>query len=199
VVCRPGQPALPLGQKRWRGWERRGMVGRMDIVECRAEDVVLLDECLPSGGATSFHAGRFTRQVAGSGTFLVAWVEGRPVGTGEVRWDGCAAPEVQAEFADCPEINGLHVVEPLRGTGIGTALIHHAERLAVDRGRRTIGLGVDHDNPRAAALYARLGYRPMVRYVDRWTYTDRDGVGHDEEAHCVFLVKDLADPLPQGS
>lgn len=168
------------------------MVRRMHISECRAEDVVLLDQHLPSGGTTSFHARRFVRHTAGSSTYLVAWNDGCPVGNGEVRWNGCSAPEVQAAFPDCPEINGLHVAEPLRGTGIGTALIRRAERLAGQRSTRTIGLGVDdHGNPRAAALYTRLGYRPTVRYVDRRSYIDRDGIEHHVEDPCVFLVKEL--------
>ncbi|MEU9992731.1 GNAT family N-acetyltransferase [Streptomyces sp. NPDC048045] len=171
----------------------------MHITECRTEDVVLLDEHLPSGGATSFHARRFARHTAGSSTYLVAWTDGCPVGNGEVRWNGCTAPEVRAVFADCPEINGLHVAEPLRGAGIGTALIRHAERLAVQRNTRKIGLGVDdHGNPRAARLHARLGYRPAVRYLDRWSYIDRDGIDHHVEDPCIFLVKDLTTDTPDA-
>ncbi|MFJ2809892.1 GNAT family N-acetyltransferase [Kitasatospora sp. NPDC087271] len=164
----------------------------MLITECRSADVTLLDTHLPSPFRTSFHAQRFARQTAGRSTYLIAWRDGIPVGSSEVRWNGCAAAEVRLAVPDCPEINGLSVAEPLRGTGFGTALIGHAERLAHAGGAGRIGLGVDeHDNPRAAALYARLGYRPVVRYVDRWSYTDWQGVDHDVEDPCVFLVKPL--------
>ncbi|MBV6700462.1 GNAT family N-acetyltransferase [Kitasatospora aureofaciens] len=165
----------------------------MLITACEPAHVALLEEHLPSGGRSSFHARRFTRQLAGTSTYLVAWVDDRPVGNAELRWNGCAAAEVRRSLPDCPEINGLDVAEPLRGRGIGTALIRHAERLAVRRGVRRIGLGVDEEgNPRAAALYARLGYRPVVRYIDRWSYVDDRGEVHDVEDPCVFLAKELA-------
>lgn len=165
----------------------------MHITECRAEDIPLLDQCLPSGAATSFHARRFARQTAGTSTYLVAWSDThRPIGHTELRWTGCAAEEVRAAVLACPEINALLVAEPLRGTGIGTTLIHHAEHLASQRSFRRIGLGVDPDgNPGAARLYTRLGYRPTVPYLDRWSYTDRAGTEHHQEDPCVFLVKSL--------
>ncbi|MEU3600508.1 GNAT family N-acetyltransferase [Streptomyces sp. NPDC006798] len=169
----------------------------MRITECRAEDIALLDRHLPSGGATSFHTRRFARHAAGTSTYLIAWSAdgsgpGRPVGNAELRWTGCTAPEVRAAVPDCPEINGLLVAEPLRGTGIGTALIHHAEHLTAARSLDRIGLGVDDDgNPRAANLYTRLGYRPTVRYLDRWSCTDLSGTEHQQADPCVFLVRDL--------
>ncbi len=168
------------------------MMARMRIATCRAEDVALLDRHLPSPSATSYHAQRYAAQVAGRSTFLVVWVDDRPVATGEIRWDGCRAPEVRAVVPDCPEINGLEVVEALRSQGIGTALVRHAEHLAAARGVRTIGLGVGDYNHRAAALYARLGYLPRVPYLDRYTYTDDAGVEHPVEDACVFLSKELS-------
>ncbi|MQS15637.1 GNAT family N-acetyltransferase [Streptomyces kaniharaensis] len=165
----------------------------MRITECEQTDVALLEEHLPSRGRSSFHARRFARQLAGSSTYLIAWEDERPAGAAEVRWNGCAAAEVQRALPECPEINALHVAEPLQGRGIGTALIRHAERLAARRGVPRIGLGVaEEGNPRAAALYARLGYRPVVRYLDRWSYVDDRGEVHDVEDPCVFLAKGLA-------
>ncbi|MFD3534992.1 GNAT family N-acetyltransferase [Streptomyces sp. NPDC058664] len=165
---------------------------RTEIRACRAADVPLLDRHLPAPGAPTRHADRFARQEAGAGTYLLAWRDGVPVGHGQVRWDGCAAPEVRAEVGDCPEFNGLDVRRELRGQGIGTALIHAAEGLARERGRAALGLGVARDNPRAAALYARLGYAPVVAYTDRWSWTDLSGHPHDEADPCTFLVRDLA-------
>ncbi|MFE9658587.1 GNAT family N-acetyltransferase [Streptomyces sp. NPDC005955] len=165
----------------------------MRITSCRAEDLDPIEEVLPSPSAVSYHLQRYARQVAGTSTFLVARLDDdRPAGVCEVRWNGCAAPEVRAVVADCPEINGLHVVEALQSRGTGSALIRRAERLAAERGRRLVGLGVDdHGNPRAAALYARLGYRPTVRYLDRYSFTDDAGVEHPVEEPAVFLVKEL--------
>ncbi|MGC0333260.1 GNAT superfamily N-acetyltransferase [Streptomyces sp. SAI-170] len=164
----------------------------MEINVCGPADVALLDRFIGSPGATSFHARRFARQEAGTSTYLVAWLDGRPVGHTEVRWGGCADERVRAARPGCPEINALAVwPETLRSRGIGSALIRAAERLARERGRTAIGLGVDDDNPRAAALYARLGYLPLLDYVDRYAYEDHDGTIHECADPATFLVKDL--------
>ncbi|MDG4862827.1 GNAT family N-acetyltransferase [Streptomyces sp. T-3] len=189
----------------------------MKIAPCRAEDVVLLDQHLPSNSAESHHRARFGRQEAGLSTYLIAWVDGDPAGQAapavpavpavlgvpavpaghaEVRWNGCAAPEVQAARPGCPEINGLAVTEALQSRGIGSALIRAAEALARERGLGVIGLGVDEGNPRAAALYARLGYRPVVAYTDRWAYVDGAGRRVECADACTFLVKELSSPTP---
>ncbi|MEV0741392.1 GNAT family N-acetyltransferase [Streptomyces sp. NPDC050549] len=168
----------------------------MEIAVCRAADVAPLDEFIGSPGGASSRVRRFARQQAGRGTCLVAWIDSRPVGHAEVIWDGCAAPEVRAALPVCPELNGLGVRPPrLRSRGIGGALIRRAEELARERGRTVLGLGGAADDPRAAALYARLGYRPLTDYVDRWSYLDRDGSVHECVDLCTFLTKEL----PSGS
>ncbi|MFD5159942.1 GNAT family N-acetyltransferase [Streptomyces hawaiiensis] len=147
---------------------------------------------MPSHSVDGDHAARFARQRAGQSGYLIPWLEGRPVGHAEVRWTGCEAAEVRAAQPGCPEINGLLVwPASLRSRGIGTALVLAAERLARERGIGVMGLGVGAGNPRAAALYARLGYLPTVAYVDRWARLDRDGVRRERTDPCVFLVKAL--------
>lgn len=159
---------------------------------CRAEDLEALERLLPSNSVGGSHAARFARQEAGESSYLVPWLDGRPVGHAEVRWTGCAAPEVRAVQPGCPEINGLLVAPPsLRSRGIGTALIRTAERLAAERGIAVMGLGVGRGNQRAEALYGRLGYRPVVAYVDRWTYLGERGVQQEQADSCTFLVKTL--------
>ncbi|MEU3843509.1 GNAT family N-acetyltransferase [Streptomyces sp. NPDC028635] len=165
----------------------------MEITVCRAADVALLDQHIGSPGASSSHAVRYARQQAGQGTYLVAWLEGRPVGHAEMRWIGCGAPEVRRAAPGCPELNGLAVwPEHLRSRGIGSALIRAAEDLARERGVPRTGMGVARNNRRASALYARLGYRPLTDYLDRWTYQDDDGETRARVDPCTFLVKRLA-------
>ncbi|MGP3987026.1 GNAT family N-acetyltransferase, partial [Streptomyces sp. 3N207] len=160
----------------------------MRISQCREEDLDLLDQHMPSRGVTSHHEARYARHREGSATFLVAWRDRRPVGSCEVRWEGCAAPEVRAVHPDCPEVNGLGIwPETLRSQGIGTALIREAERLAADRGCPIIGLGVEKNNPRADALYRRLGYHASVPYLDCWSYEDGAGVAHRVADACLFM------------
>ncbi|GGS33674.1 hypothetical protein GCM10010221_34930 [Streptomyces parvus] len=153
---------------------------------------------MPSPGRTRRHAARFDRQEQGLSTFLTAWADDVPVGTAQVLWQGCAAPEVQARFPGCPELNGLGIWPPeLRSRGIGTALIRAAEERVRAAGHPLIGLGVDDDNGRAAALYLRIGYRETgCRYLDRYAYLDDDGVRHEVVDPARFLVKELAGCAP---
>ncbi|MCW2539655.1 MAG: acetyltransferase domain protein [Frankiales bacterium] len=62
-----------------------------------------------------------------------------------------------------------------RGKGVGTALIWAAETQALAREHHIIELAVDDVNPRARALYERLGYRPVGPYVDMVRYIDDEG------------------------
>jgi GNAT superfamily N-acetyltransferase len=148
---------------------------------------------MPTPGQPERHTVRFERQQHRHSTFLIAWVDGLPVGAGEIFWRGCSAPEIDQHHPDCPELNGLDVWPPeLRSHGIGTALITAAEDIASQRGYHQIGLGVDDGNPRAAALYLRLGYQETGRhYLDRYQYTDSDGTRHDVADPARFLVKNL--------
>ena len=173
----------------------------LDIQLCREQDLPLLEAGDPSPGLTQRPARRFERQQRDASTFLIAWDDGVPVGRGEILWHGCAAPEVNRRYPDCPEINGLAVWPTgLRSHGIGTAIIGAAEALARERGRSQIGLGVDDDNPRAAALYLRLGYQETgCRYLDRYYYLDDNGHRHDVADPARFLVKNLTAAGPDDA
>jgi len=57
-----------------------------------------------------------------------------------------------------------HVEPDYQSKGIGTCLILHLEEVARERGFDAIHLAVGKTNPRAEALYRRLGYR---RYGER--------------------------------
>lgn len=66
-----------------------------------------------------------------------------------------------------------------------------AEELVRRRGLSVVGIGVGKDSPRAAALYERLGYRPLVDYLDRYAYENHDGSTRECVDACAFLVTDL--------
>ncbi|MFD7122887.1 MULTISPECIES: GNAT family N-acetyltransferase [Streptomyces] len=172
--------------------------GPVRIRPCRATDLEPLERHMPSPGRTRRHAARFDRQEQGLSTFLTAWADDVPVGSAQILWQGCAAPEVRARFPDCPELNGLAIWPPeLRSRGIGTALIHAAEQRVHDAGHALIGLGVDDDNHRAAALYLRIGYRETgCRYLDRYAFLDADGVRQEVADPARFLVKELDATAP---
>jgi RimJ/RimL family protein N-acetyltransferase len=164
----------------------------MRIERCRADDLERLEAAIRSG-RSRFHERRLARQQEGTSDYLIAWLDEVPVGHAEIRWNGCEAAEVRARFPGCPEISALEVwPEWLRSCGIGTELIGAAERRAVGRGIRRIGLGVADDNPRAAALYLRLGFAETgCRYLDRYQVVDDTGTRLEMADPCRFLVKDL--------
>lgn len=62
----------------------------------------------------------------------------------------------------------LSVHEMVQSLGIGSLLISALEQRILTHGRRLARLGVEHDNPRAAALYHRLGYRECGSELDSW-------------------------------
>ena len=160
------------------------------IRPCTTEDLSALEAWDPTGN-TRTHERRFGRQLAGTSTYFLATLQGTGelVGSCEVRWDGCAEPSVPRE----PEINGLQVLpESMQSQGIGTALIRAVEDAARGRGCGSIGLGV-HD-PRARALYLRLGYQETgTTYTDRYTWVDENHQEHHVADECRWLSRSLAD------
>jgi ribosomal protein S18 acetylase RimI-like enzyme len=164
------------------------------IRECTRHDLDALEAAYPSAGLSRFHEQRYLRQQAGVSSYLTIWDDdGTSVGSGEIMWTGAKEAEVRKRFPGCPELNGLTVwPADRRSHGVGTRMIEHATRLVQQRGFAQVGLGVDDDNPRAAALYLKLGFAETgVRYLDRWASIDRAGSRHDFADPCRFLVKQL--------
>ncbi|MDQ1507756.1 MAG: hypothetical protein QOD57_5483 [Actinomycetota bacterium] len=138
------------------------------------------------------HAEHFAQQQVGLWTYLIAWDDSVPVGVCVIRWGGWAEREALEAYPDCPVITNLQVHPARRGGGVGTALIESAEKEADARGLHRIGVGVADDNPRAAKLYARLGYADTgLRTNSRYMYPDDAGVPREIVEHDILLVKDL--------
>ncbi|WP_369149200.1 GNAT family N-acetyltransferase [Streptomyces sp. R44] len=85
----------------------------------------------------------------------------------------------------------LAVLPALQSCGLGTLLVRAAERRIRDRGLRTAELAVEEDNPRARALYERLGYVAYGREPDAWDEGGPDGSVRRHETMCVLLRKSL--------
>lgn len=81
----------------------------------------------------------------------------------------------------------LSVHDRWQSTGVGTVLITALEDRVRARGLSTATLGVEHDNPRAAALYRRLGYRDTGTELDGWPLAD----GRSFATVCRTMTKDL--------
>ena len=99
-----------------------------------------------------------------------------------------------ADTTHLPQIEDLQVAEGRRGQGLGTAFIGELERIAAQAGYAQLYLAVDPvDNPRACALYRRLGYRQLQSepYRSAWEFTDSGGQRHHGEEWTLDMVKEL--------
>ena len=162
----------------------------MDIRPATHADVDRLIERLEHPAAQHHVRGRWDRQERGDGLYLIAHRDGEIVGQTMILRESTYA-EVRA--AENPaEINGLDAY--VKNQGVGTALVHAAEAVAIEWSRRTIGLAVGLDNPGARRLYERLGYELWSgpRVIDHWTEQAADGTvvrSHTDE--CDYLLKPL--------
>lgn len=129
--------------------------------------------------------------------FLAAMRDGELLGLCGVRWRGCnclcvslrllarelglrrALPRWAALTlghralpADALYVDQLAVAAPWRSQGIGTRLLAEAAALAGRQGRSRVLLDVVDTNPRARALYERLGFCPVKTQrapgLERW-------------------------------
>jgi ribosomal protein S18 acetylase RimI-like enzyme len=85
----------------------------------------------------------------------------------------------------------LAVQEALQSCGIGTLLIGAAERRIRARGLHRAELAVEENNPRARALYERLGYAVYGSKPDSWDTDGEDGSVVRYEAVCTLMRKEL--------
>jgi GNAT superfamily N-acetyltransferase len=94
-----------------------------------------------------------------------------------------------------PQIVDIVIAPALRRRGYGSYLIKSLEWLAAQRGCGEIFLAVDPlNNPRAYALYQRLGYRQLQTepYLKHWEFVNSDGNLHTGDDWIVDMVKVLS-------
>jgi ribosomal protein S18 acetylase RimI-like enzyme len=85
----------------------------------------------------------------------------------------------------------LSVHPALQSCGIGTVLIGAAEQRILARGLGRAELGVELSNPRARALYERLGYVAYDEVLESWDQQDPDGSITRYETMCAQMRKEL--------
>ncbi|MBD0673724.1 GNAT family N-acetyltransferase [Streptomyces sp. CBMA156] len=145
-----------------------------------------LPSCTWSGSATHLRhvAGELVRAETGEVDYLaVCTAAGLPVAIGGV--DYRAAPGAGTLWQ-------LAVLPALQSRGLGTLLVRAAEDRILARGLRRAELAVEDDNPRARALYERLGYTAFDRKPDAWDEEAPDGSIRRYETMCTIMGKDLA-------
>lgn len=99
------------------------------------------------------------------GGFLVAYLDGRPV--------GCAGWRTFDDDDKIAELKRLFAAPDARNTGVATALMQAIEANASDHGRTRMILETGHKQPEAIALYLKLGYVPIENFGH---YKDTEGV-----------------------
>ena len=85
----------------------------------------------------------------------------------------------------------LAVHGALQPCGIGTLLIDAAEQRIRARGLHRAELAVEECNPRARALYERLGYVAYGRKPEAWDVGTEDGSVTRYETMCTLMRKEL--------
>jgi len=89
------------------------------------------------------------------GLFLVAWLDGLPVGCGGWR---------RIPGRDAVEVKRMYVVPAARGRGAARALLAELERTAAEAGAAEVLLETGIEQPEAMALYASAGYDPVAGF-----------------------------------
>jgi RimJ/RimL family protein N-acetyltransferase len=93
-----------------------------------------------------------------------------------------------------PEVIDFYVAEAWRGRGYGSQAIRFLERITTEVGYPQLYIAVDPvDNPRAHALYKRLGYQQLQSepYFHTWEALDGDGHIDRGGSWLVNMVKPL--------
>jgi GNAT superfamily N-acetyltransferase len=148
------------------------VIGRDGVAALLVDDLVEadLDSLHWSGGVPHVASMRdqLVRMADGDVEYLVARAP-----------DGTPVAKAGIDFGAQPGAGTIWQVavhERLQGRGLGTRLIELAE--ARIRARRLVraALSVEVDNPRARALYERLGYVPEGERETGWLAADPDGV-----------------------
>jgi ribosomal protein S18 acetylase RimI-like enzyme len=67
------------------------------------------------------------------------------------------------------------------------------------RGLHRVELGVEESNPRARALYERLGYVAFGSEPDAWDEQAADGTIVRYETVCTLMRKELPPTAPAGA
>jgi ribosomal protein S18 acetylase RimI-like enzyme len=120
---------------------------------CRPDDLPALEWMGLHAADRPIIEAAFAAQERGEALMLVGESGGFPVAQAWIDFADRGSPE-------WPHLWAVRVFPPLRGAGLGAALIAAAERHAAERGAHGVELGVEPNNRRARRFYQRLGFEP---------------------------------------
>jgi ribosomal protein S18 acetylase RimI-like enzyme len=168
------------------------LIEREGVEWLRVDDLTQDDLASLGWSGTSLHlisVGQALDQVAaGEAEYLVVRAP-----------DGYPIAKVGIDYAANPGAGTLWqmaTVHELRSLGIGTHLISVAESRIRKRGLSVAQLDVEDNNPRARALYERLGYHEAGRRPASWDVEDADGNVSLYETELAMLRKSLSSSPP---
>ncbi len=121
------------------------------------ENRLVGDRQLTRAGAVAAMDRLFERAGENGGAVLVAEIGGAVVAHLVLTFERFG-PFIREELRDHAHVADLFVREAHRGSGLGSALIAEAERMAIARGMTRMTLGVVHGNIRAEGAYRKLGF-----------------------------------------
>lgn len=106
-----------------------------------------------SGDETPVDAAEFEPP---AGTFLVAYLDGEPVGCGGWRSHG--------DDGETAELKRMYTAPAARGRGVARAVLAAVEHSARDQGRKRIILECGDKQPEAIAMYTSAGYERIPNF-----------------------------------
>jgi ribosomal protein S18 acetylase RimI-like enzyme len=139
------------------------------IRTCQSDDLPLMEWYGQFRDHRELFADAFARHLAGENVMLVADLHGFPAGQAWIDL-------VKHRTERVGYIWAVRVFPFLRGLGIGTQLMHVAEKVLTEHGYRCAEVGVEKDNADARRLYERLGYRLLGDVREEYGFTTPDGV-----------------------
>lgn len=165
---------------------------RLDVVIRRAtaHDIRMLEWGGEFWRLRKHFENAYAEQQAGRRLLLVADLNGYPVG--RLFLQIARGNPVFADGSTRAYLYAFHVMKPLRGAGIGTALVDTAEDLLREHGFKWVTIAVEKTNEGALRLYQRLGYEVFREDPGRWSYTDPAGKTHHVEEPTWVMRKRLA-------
>lgn len=161
----------------------------VEIRQARKEDMQQLEWNGQFAHLRNLFARSYSEQRRGRRFLLVATCNGHPIGRLFIQFNGHDTAVVKDGIRGY--LYSFHVMEALRGFGIGTRLIKNAESILLERDYDFVTIAVAKDNDRALNLYRRQGYRIYADDPGKWRF--RDHLGQIRHVHepCWLLEKKL--------
>jgi ribosomal protein S18 acetylase RimI-like enzyme len=132
----------------------------------------------------------YREQIEGRRLLLVADSNGYPIGRLFMQFQ--SKNKVTSDGKTRAYLYSFHVMDLLRGHGIGNRMMDVAEAMLVERGFKYGTIAVAKDNVGALRLYERRGYRVFSEDEGKWRYYDHRGfLQHVHEP--AYLLEKLLD------